>query len=92
MTKTTNERTNDGDGDDIEKKNGKQQLSVIVIGVSNAFYLRSLPVATHTHTHSRARSLIKCAKIHSHFNLTKYNGFNAVRNGTTFSPTWEGIS
>lgn len=46
---------NDGDGDDIEKKkNGKQQLSVIVIGVSNAFYLRSLPVATHTHTHTHA--------------------------------------
>lgn len=44
----------DGDGDDIEKKNGKQQLSVIVIGVSNAFYLRSLPVATHTHTHTYA--------------------------------------
>lgn len=46
----------DGDGDDIEKKNGKQQLSVIVIGVSNAFYLRSLPVATHTHTHTLTRS------------------------------------
>lgn len=59
MMKTTNERMSERANE--RKKNGKQQLSDIVIGVSNAFQRDNpctgwlagwLTVATHTHIHA----------------------------------------